>query len=108
MNRQNQQQIALPSVSDMGAIVARGAVNFAKRHKVISGSYIVGIFFLLLIGSGTKLSMDQTREYNRIMNTIDLEAEYTASNRLAQATQAYRGESISFTYIHCVQLTCAC
>ncbi len=100
MNRQNQQQIALPSVSDMGTIVTRGAVNFAKRHKVISGSYILGIFFLLLIGSGTKLSMDQTREYNRIMNTIDLEAEYTASNRLAQATQAYRGESISFTYVH--------
>lgn len=95
MNRQRQQQIVLPSVSDMGSIVARGAVSFAKQNKVISGSYLFGILFLVLVGSGTKLSFDQSRQYNHIMNTIDLDAEFRASNRVAQATQAYRGMYLS-------------
>jgi len=97
MNRQRQQQIVLPSVSDMGSIVARGSVSFAKKNKVISGSYIFGILFLVLIGSGTKLTMDQSRQYNHIMNTIDLDAEFRASNRVAQANQAYRASKGWFT-----------
>jgi len=87
MNRQ--QQIALPSVSDMGSLVVHGIKSFAKRHKVISGSYMFGILFLLLIGSGTKLTRDQGREYNSIMNTIDVRAEFEASDYYARTSQAY-------------------
>ena len=91
MNRQRpQQQVALPSVPEMGQIVVKGITKFAKKNKVISTSYIFGILFLLLIGSGTKLSYEQTRQYNNIMNTIDLEAEFAASNRYAIAVQNYR------------------
>lgn len=92
MNAQNynQQQVALPSFGTVSVMVARGIGNFAKRHKVISGSYIFGILFLLLIGSGTKLSVDQTRRYNAIMNSVDIHAEYEASNRYAEALHAYR------------------
>jgi hypothetical protein len=83
-------QVALPSVSDMGSIILRSTVSFAKNHKVISSSYVFGILFLLLIGSGTKLTLDQRQQYNSIMNTIDLNAEYEASNQFAMANQAYR------------------
>ena len=85
-----QQQVALPSVTEAGAIVVRVVTNFAKKNKVISSSYIFGILFLLLIGSGTRLTVDQSRQYNKIMNTIDLRAEFEASNRYASANHAYR------------------
>lgn len=92
MNHQHrrEQQIAIPTVSEMGAIVVSGITKFAKKNKVISTSYILGILFLLLIGSGTKLTADQSRRYNSIMNTIDLRAEFEASNRYADAMHAYR------------------
>lgn len=38
---------------------------------------------LLLAGSGTKLTYDQVREYNRIMSSIDLDLEYEAANDFA-------------------------
>jgi hypothetical protein len=95
-----QQQVALPSVADMGAIVVRGVTTFAKRHKVISGSYLFGLIFLLLLGSGTKLSIDQRRHYNHIMNTIDINAEYDASNYYHQTVNAYRGSKGWFTCDH--------
>ena len=34
--------------------------------------------------------MDQRRDYNALMDTIDLQAEFEASNRFAHANQAYR------------------
>lgn len=96
MNRQPQ-QIVLPSVADMGVLIGRNMVHFAKRHKVISGSYIFGILFLILVGSGSKLTYDQSRQYGKIMNTVDLDAEFRASNNFAQATHAYRATKGWFT-----------
>jgi len=89
MNQQHQ-QIVLPSFADAGTLVVGGLRRFAAKHKVISGSYAFGILFLLLIGSGTKLSIDQRREYNSIMNTIDIEAEFEASEYYARTSNAYR------------------
>ena len=74
----------------MGTLVARGVGNFAKKHKIISGSYILGVLFILLIGSGTKLSVDQSRRYGAIMDTVDVYAEMEASNKYAEALHAYR------------------
>jgi len=90
MNRPPNQQIALPSVADAGSIVLKGVTSFAKRHKVISGSYLFGLLFLFLVGSGSKLTLDQKRQYNAIMNTIDLGAEYEASTEYARTYQAYQ------------------
>eukprot|EP00551_Chaetoceros_affinis_P007284 CAMPEP_0203675286 /NCGR_PEP_ID=MMETSP0090-20130426/19764_1 /ASSEMBLY_ACC=CAM_ASM_001088 /TAXON_ID=426623 /ORGANISM="Chaetoceros affinis, Strain CCMP159" /LENGTH=217 /DNA_ID=CAMNT_0050541439 /DNA_START=89 /DNA_END=739 /DNA_ORIENTATION=- len=94
MSNQNpyqQRQVAeLPSIGTVGAMVARGIGQFAKRNKVVSGSYIIGILFILLIGSGTKLSTEQLRRYNHIMSTVDIQAEYQASDRYAEAMYAYR------------------
>lgn len=90
-NRRPQQNaVALPSVADVGSLVVSGVASFAKKHKVISGSYILGILFLFLIGSGTKLTYDQRREYNYLMNKVDVQAEYDASRYYAQTMQAYR------------------
>jgi len=83
-------QIVLPEPGDVGQIVLRGASDFARRHKVVTGGYILGILVIILIGSGTKLNYDQRREYNKIMNTIDVQAEYDASNDFWRADQAYK------------------
>lgn len=95
--QQQRQVVQVPSVGDVGSLVARSTVNFAKRHKIISGSYLIGILVLILAGSGTKLTLDQQRQYTHIMNTIDLEAEYDASSRYAQSNQAYRATKGWFT-----------
>ena len=53
MNRNynaQRQELALPSVSDMGALVVRSVTSFAKKNKVISSSYLFGILFLLFVG----------------------------------------------------------
>lgn len=79
----------VPSVGDMGGLVLRGMTHFAKKHKVISGSWLFGLVVLLLFTSGTKLTLQQRRNYNSIMNTIDLRAEYDATDRYAIASNAY-------------------
>lgn len=83
-------QIVLPEPSDLGQMVVNGMARFARRHKIITGGYILGLLVILLIGSGTKLNYDQRRQYNEIMNTIDLQAEYDASNDYWRANEAYR------------------
>ena len=90
-------QIVLPEPADLGQMIVRGAGNFARRHKVISGSYILGLLVIFLIGGGTKLTYDQRREYNSIMNTIDLQAEFDASQDFYRADQAYRATKGWFT-----------
>lgn len=90
-NHHNQQQqiAVLPEVSDVTSLVVRGTVNFAKRHKVVTSSYLFGLFVLLFIGAGIPLSYEQQREYNTIMNSIDLQAEYDASQAYWIARQNY-------------------
>jgi len=82
-------QIVLPDAADVGTLVVSGVTSFARRHKIISGGYIFGVLIILFAGSGAKLSMDQAKQYNSIMSTIDLEAEYNASYNYGQAQQAY-------------------
>ncbi|KAL3938965.1 MAG: hypothetical protein SGBAC_006223 [Bacillariaceae sp.] len=96
-NRQQQQIVSLPEPSDIGRMIIRGVPRFAKRHKVISGSYILGILTILLIGSGTKLNLDQRREYSNIMQTIDLQAEFDASQDFYVTDNAYRASKGWFT-----------
>mmetsp|Transcript_11521 Transcript_11521/g.14274 ORF Transcript_11521/g.14274 Transcript_11521/m.14274 type:complete len:292 (-) Transcript_11521:55-930(-) len=90
MNRQPQQVAVIPDVSTVGELVVSGARYFAKKHKVITGAYLFGILVLIIGGTGTKLTLDQQRQYKRIMNTIDLNAEYEASSRYGRTYEAYR------------------
>ncbi len=78
---------------------------FGRRHKVIFASYLYGLtaFLLLtLLGSGTKLTMDQRRRYNRIMGTIDLQVEYNAANTYHHAyNNYYHAKGWISCYAHC-------
>jgi len=87
MNRH--QELALPSISDMGTLVVRGVTTFAKKNKITTTSYLLGILFLVFVGSGTQLTLSQKRQYNAILNTIDLESEFQASSYYAQTQAAY-------------------
>lgn len=80
-------------VSDVSSAIVAAASGFAKRHKVITFSYVYGLSVLcalVLIGSGTKLTFDQQRQYNQIMNSIDLQAEYTAASKYHNAYANYQ------------------
>lgn len=90
-------QIVLPEPGDLGQLIVRGATQFAKRNKVITGSYVLGLLVIILIGGGTKLTYEQQRQYNDIMNTIDLQAEFDASQNFFMADQAYRATKGWFT-----------
>ena len=79
-------------VSDVSTAIVTAAKGFAKRHKVITFSYLYGVFILgaiMLIGSGTKLTFDQQRQYDMIMSSIDLQAEYTAQSKYHTAYANY-------------------
>ncbi|KAI2506112.1 hypothetical protein MHU86_8343 [Fragilaria crotonensis] len=83
MNHPNAgRQIVLPEPGDVGTMILRGAAGFARRNKVIAGSYLFGIIVLLMMGSGARLTMEQRRKYNSIMDTIDLQAEFEASKSI--------------------------
>lgn len=88
--RNQQQLVRLPEPNELPAIVVRGATQFARRHKFVSGAYIFGIAFLLFVGNGFQLSLQQKKEYHHIMNQIDLQAEFEASENVWRARQAYQ------------------
>lgn len=90
MNQQNQGEII--TADSIGTLALSTVTSFAKRHKVIATSYLYGVTALIvlaLLGGGTKLTIDQQRQYNGIMNTIDLQAEYTAADRYHSAYANY-------------------
>ena len=91
--RQQQQVVvapALPDPQDVGAILVRGASSFARHNPVLTGTYFLGLLLLLVFGgAGRPLTTQQAAEYNRIMSSIDLQAEYQATEDYWQAKQAY-------------------
>lgn len=101
--RHPQQQIVLPEPLELGQMIVSGVSRFARRNKVVSGSYILGILVILLVGSGTKLNYDQRKQYNAIMNTIDTNAEYQASQDYWRANEAYRATAGWFSCDHLCQ-----
>lgn len=89
----NNQSDSIVINSDVSSAIVTAAKGFAKRHKVITFSYVYGLSILCIIalfGSGTKLTFDQQRQYNRIMNSIDLQAEYTAASKYHTANANYQ------------------
>jgi hypothetical protein len=86
----NDSTTALSANASSGQLAVHVVKTFVKRHKVISGSYVLGLVVLLMFTTGSKLTYDQTRQYNSIMNSIDVSAEYEASNRYAMAHHNYR------------------
>ena len=86
----NQQQIVrLPEPTELGGLVVRNVTTFARRNKAVTGFYLLGWLFLIFVGSGTRLTMQQQATYNRIMKTIDVQAEYDATEDYWKAKQLY-------------------
>ena len=93
MNRPPQQQqqiVRLPEPSEIGGLVVRNVTSFARRNKVMTGFYLLGWIFLLFVGSGTRLTMQQQTTYSHIMKTIDVQAEYDATEDYWKARQLYQ------------------
>jgi ABC-type multidrug transport system fused ATPase/permease subunit len=91
MNRR--QVTVLPEPHQVGALVVSKVKIFVSRHPVISASFVLGWMVLLLGGSGTAVTVQQHRQYNQIMDTIDLRAEYDAAGDYSRARQAYLASS---------------
>jgi hypothetical protein len=91
-NNYYQQDRIIINTGDVTTLALQGVKSFAKRHKVVTGSYLLGLGVLLLLcfTPGIKLTDRQKREYNRIMSSIDVEGEYAASSRYAMALANYR------------------
>jgi hypothetical protein len=70
-------------------MIASGAARFARRNPVLTGSYLFGVVVLLFFSSGIPLSAEKIRNYHRILDTIDLQAEFDASQRYWNARNAY-------------------
>jgi len=88
---QNGRQVArLPDTTTAINLVVNSTAKFAKNHKIISGSYLLGIL-VLLFGSGAQLTYDQQRTYENIIRTIDTDIEFEASSRYGNAYNAYYG-----------------
>ena len=87
--RQQQQIVRLPDPQEVGSLVVQTATGFARRNKVVTGFYLLGWIFLIFVGSGTRLTMQQQAKYNRIMNTINVQAEYDATDDYWKARQMY-------------------
>lgn len=89
MNRQPQ-EIALPSPDRIGALVIRGVATFARRNKVVTGTYALGLLLLIIFGGGGRpLSPQQSAAYSRILDSIDFDVEYQATEAYWRARQSY-------------------
>jgi hypothetical protein len=92
---QQQRQLArLPEVQEVGTILVQGARSFARRHKYITAWYLLGVFVLggLLLngGSGRHLTKAEQRRYDAILNSIDLQAEFDATEQYRMALWRYQ------------------
>lgn len=91
--RNNLQLANLPEVNEVGSLVVRSAKQFAVRHKYITAWYLMGIAILgvlMITGGGRELTTQETRKYNSIMNSIDLQAEYAATDEYWNAYSRYQ------------------
>ena len=98
---QNLQLAQLPDVNEVGSIIVTGARAFAKRYKYVTAWYLLGLIvlcFLVVTGSrGRSLTAQEQKEYNYIMNTIDLQAEYDAVDAYWEASNRYHATKGWFT-----------
>lgn len=74
----------------MGTLVVRNVTSFAARHKTLTAYYLLGWIFVLFVGSGTQLTLQQQSTYNNILKTIDVQAEYDATEEYWKARQYYQ------------------
>ena len=105
-HRQQQQIVRLPDPQQVGTLVVRQVTQLARHHKAVTGFYLLGWVFLLFVGSGTRLTLQQQATYNSIMKTIDVQAEYdaTVSENVEQDYYAHTSDfwqELCLTFLFC-------
>lgn len=84
--RDNSQAVEIPDVS---TVLIKAGTNFVKRHKMLTGMYLFGLFLVLFAG-GLSVSSEQERSYYQIMNEIDLKKLQRAEERVMVRRDQYR------------------
>lgn len=84
-----QQVAVLPAVGDVTSLIVTGAGRFARANPILTGSYLFGIAVLLFFSSGIPLTAEKHVKYHRILKTIDLQAEFTATQSYWNARNDY-------------------
>jgi hypothetical protein len=69
----------------VGAMVVYRGSSVSPAAIRLSPGFVAGWLVLLLVGGSTALTVQQFKQYDQIMNTIDLQAEYDAARRLLEA-----------------------
>jgi hypothetical protein len=95
VNANNNHQLAqLPDMNQVGTLLLNGVRQFAIRYKYVTAWYLLGIVvlcgFVISGGKGRAMTVQQQKEYNHIMNTIDLQAEYDAVDAYWDASNRYQ------------------
>jgi hypothetical protein len=84
----------LPEMGELSQTIVRGAQTFTRRHKYITGFYLLGVCVLGLLvlsgGRGRPLDATQVQQYDQIMDSIDVQAEYEAEAAVWKARQRYQ------------------
>lgn len=91
VNNINLQLTRLPEVNEVGTLLVNGATSFARNHKFVTGWYLMGLLVLIFVSyvPGTPLTMQQQQQYQTIVNSIDLQAEYDATDHFHRHQQRY-------------------
>uniref|UniRef100_A0A6U0UXC3 Uncharacterized protein n=1 Tax=Pinguiococcus pyrenoidosus TaxID=172671 RepID=A0A6U0UXC3_9STRA len=85
-----QQDVASPvAPGELGQVVVRATVAFAKRNYVAMGLWALGLF-ITAFGSGFSVSGQQRAEYARIMNSVDSASLQDLEMAFFQADENYR------------------
>lgn len=94
-NNHRQQQLAnirVPELNEVGTIIISGIGIFARKNKIITSYYLLGVVVLLYVSAygGRQLTNVETNKYNKIMNSIDLQVEYDALDQYIHAKHLYQ------------------
>ena len=75
-------------VDEMSTFLARAGWNFAKKHYMLTGGWILGLI-LVQFATGFTPSDEALQEYGSLMETIDDQRMMTAQQNVWEADNAY-------------------
>jgi len=77
-----------PEVTDISLVMLNAGVNFAKRNKKLTGTWLLGLF-LLCFATGLAVAPEQEEKYSQIVSKIDHDKTLRAERQLYIAEEEY-------------------